>query len=149
MCIRDRCTREAPRPGAFDAARASELGITAGPDFGRLQRGETLTAPDGSTVTPDDVLGPTRPGRSLIVSGDNRDPMRLLDRAGPVQLLVHEATYTEDVLAGMGGDDRGHSTAARVAKAAELQGIDHLLLCLLYTSPSPRDATLSRMPSSA
>ena len=26
---------------------------------------------------------------------------------------------------------------------------DFLLICLLYTSPSPRDATLSRMPSSA
>ena len=26
---------------------------------------------------------------------------------------------------------------------------DQLLDCLLYTSPSPRDATLSRMPSSA
>ena len=25
----------------------------------------------------------------------------------------------------------------------------HLIGCLLYTSPSPRDATLSRMPSSA
>ena len=25
----------------------------------------------------------------------------------------------------------------------------HLYVCLLYTSPSPRDATLSRMPSSA
>ena len=25
----------------------------------------------------------------------------------------------------------------------------HALPCLLYTSPSPRDATLSRMPSSA
>ena len=25
----------------------------------------------------------------------------------------------------------------------------HLMICLLYTSPSPRDATLSRMPSSA
>ena len=25
----------------------------------------------------------------------------------------------------------------------------HLYICLLYTSPSPRDATLSRMPSSA
>ena len=25
----------------------------------------------------------------------------------------------------------------------------HLWVCLLYTSPSPRDATLSRMPSSA
>ena len=27
--------------------------------------------------------------------------------------------------------------------------IDHAESCLLYTSPSPRDATLSRMPSSA
>ena len=26
---------------------------------------------------------------------------------------------------------------------------EHLQCCLLYTSPSPRDATLSRMPSSA
>ena len=25
----------------------------------------------------------------------------------------------------------------------------HFYICLLYTSPSPRDATLSRMPSSA
>ena len=27
--------------------------------------------------------------------------------------------------------------------------VEHMRLCLLYTSPSPRDATLSRMPSSA
>ena len=27
--------------------------------------------------------------------------------------------------------------------------IHHHMTCLLYTSPSPRDATLSRMPSSA
>ena len=26
---------------------------------------------------------------------------------------------------------------------------DKVIVCLLYTSPSPRDATLSRMPSSA
>ena len=26
---------------------------------------------------------------------------------------------------------------------------EHMKICLLYTSPSPRDATLSRMPSSA
>ena len=28
-------------------------------------------------------------------------------------------------------------------------GEDQFFVCLLYTSPSPRDATLSRMPSSA
>ena len=36
----------------------------------------------------------------------------------------------------------GKTTLAK-ALAASIQG------CLLYTSPSPRDATLSRMPSSA
>ena len=30
-----------------------------------------------------------------------------------------------------------------------LESLATLLACLLYTSPSPRDATLSRMPSSA
>ena len=30
-----------------------------------------------------------------------------------------------------------------------VEKIEELLGCLLYTSPSPRDATLSRMPSSA
>ena len=35
----------------------------------------------------------------------------------------------------------------RKAIEAELKG--EIYTCLLYTSPSPRDATLSRMPSSA
>ena len=30
-----------------------------------------------------------------------------------------------------------------------LLGLGIISICLLYTSPSPRDATLSRMPSSA
>ena len=29
------------------------------------------------------------------------------------------------------------------------EGVYDIKICLLYTSPSPRDATLSRMPSSA
>ena len=37
-----------------------------------------------------------------------------------------------------------------VAKRAFVKNTDRLIkFCLLYTSPSPRDATLSRMPSSA
>ena len=36
-------------------------------------------------------------------------------------------------------------SSTEIAASAEL--LEHL--CLLYTSPSPRDATLSRMPSSA
>ena len=32
---------------------------------------------------------------------------------------------------------------------SQKMGVDLIKACLLYTSPSPRDATLSRMPSSA
>ena len=35
------------------------------------------------------------------------------------------------------------------ALAQEMADLGDLFICLLYTSPSPRDATLSRMPSSA
>ena len=49
----------------FDPDKAVRLGLTPGPDFGRVQRGETV---DG--VAPEHVLGPSRPGRKLVISGD-------------------------------------------------------------------------------
>jgi len=48
---------------------------------------------------------------------------------------------------------RGHTLEGVVISAKMDKTIvvrrDYLNYCLLYTSPSPRDATLSRMPSSA
>ena len=46
----------------------------------------------------------------------------------------------------------GGKVLARGPVADRLEGdVDGIvmMICLLYTSPSPRDATLSRMPSSA
>ena len=40
-------------------------------------------------------------------------------------------------------------TAEQVLRALVLKMLNNYSYCLLYTSPSPRDATLSRMPSSA
>ena len=40
----------------------------------------------------------------------------------------------------------GQTTEADLAQGETITPMGH---CLLYTSPSPRDATLSRMPSSA
>ena len=54
------------------------------------------------------------------------------------------------------GYDKEHdiiviSKTGKIGEVIELQGLRIALPldCLLYTSPSPRDATLSRMPSSA
>ena len=43
----------------------------------------------------------------------------------------------------------GISICGKTGTSQNPLGADHSVFCLLYTSPSPRDATLSRMPSSA
>ena len=58
-----------------------------------------------------------------------------------IDALVHEATR------GKQSFDRGGRLAA-MGKAHPVV-IDSFMSCLLYTSPSPRDRTRSRMPSSA
>jgi ribonuclease Z len=130
--------READRPGAFDVDRATALGVTPGPAFGTLQRGEPVEV-DGRVVEPGEVMGAPRPGRSLVIAGDNSDPTGLLGRAPGAQLLVHEATFTEAVVESLGGD-RGHSPAGRVGAAAEAAGVDNVIL----THFSPRYAYPSK-----
>ena len=102
---------EEDRPGRFDADRARELGIPFGPAFGRLQRGETV---DG--VSPDQVVGPPRPGRRVVLSGDTAPCEMLRVAADGADLLVHEATF----LAADGARAREtlHSTARQAAELA-------------------------------
>ena len=45
--------------------------------------------------------------------------------------------------------DAGHLVSNHSYTHANLTSLNKKQICLLYTSPSPRDATLSRMPSSA
>ena len=42
-----------------------------------------------------------------------------------------------------------NSLGAAATEAAAQEGASGIMGCLLYTSPSPRDRTRSRMPSSA
>jgi ribonuclease Z len=54
-------------PGKFDPAKAAALGVTPGPTFGRLVRGESVTVADGSTVQPCDVVSPASPGPVALI----------------------------------------------------------------------------------
>ena len=47
------------------------------------------------------------------------------------------------------GDDPEENKDTFAALLDILETAEEVVACLLYTSPSPRDATLSRMPSSA
>jgi ribonuclease Z len=102
---------EDERPGVFDPQAAVRLGLTPGPEFGRLQQGETIRG-----VTPEQVLGPPRPGRKVVISGDTRPCESLRVAAHRAELLIHEATFAQDELERAG--ETGHSTAAQAASLA-------------------------------
>jgi ribonuclease Z len=117
---------EEPRPGAFDPERAQQLGVAPGPDFGRLQDGETV-----NEVTPDQVMGEARRGRRVVIAGDTApcEMTRLV--AFEADLLVHEATFLDEE-ADRAAETR-HSTAAQAGELAAAAGVN--MLALTHISP--------------
>jgi ribonuclease Z len=115
---------EEPRRGRFDAALAADLGVASGPDFGRLERGETVNG-----VTREQVVGPDRPGRKVVLSGDTAPCEALRVAAHEADVLVHESTFLEEDAARAA--QTRHTTArqaAQIARDAEvgLLALTHL-----------------------
>jgi ribonuclease Z len=102
---------EDERPGVFDLEAATRLGLTPGPEFGRVQSGETVNG-----VSPEQVLGPARPGRKLVISGDTMPCESLRIAAHEADVLIHEATFAEDERERAA--ETGHSTAGQAAQLA-------------------------------
>ena len=123
---------EDDRPGRFDAEVAERLGVTPGPDFGRLQRGEAV---DG--VSPEQVIGEDRPGRRVVLSGDTAPCQGVEAFAHGADVLVHEATFLDQERSR--ARETGHTTAAQAAALARDAGVKMLALVHLSTRYFPRE----------
>jgi ribonuclease Z len=117
---------EEPRPGRFDVEAARALGVPEGPLWGTLQRGERVTLTEGIVVSPEQVLGPPRPGRKVVISGDTRPARSVLEAAIEADLLIHEATFSAEEKER--AEETGHSTAADAAELARVAGVRMLAL---------------------
>jgi ribonuclease Z len=117
---------EDPRPGEFDPVRARELGVTPGPDFGRLQRGEVVNG-----VRPEQVMGEARRGRKVVLTGDTApcEMTRLV--AWDADLLVHEATFADEE--GERAAETAHTTARQAGELGAAAGV--VMLALTHISP--------------
>jgi ribonuclease Z len=117
---------EDERPGRLDAELAQRLGVRFGPDLGRLQRGEAV-----GDVRPEQVMGPPRPGRKVVLSGDTSpcDIVRLA--AHEADLLVHEATFLDEEAER--AEQTGHSTAREAAQIAHEAQVRMLALTHVST----------------
>jgi ribonuclease Z len=116
---------EGPRPGRFDVARARELGVPEGPLFGRIHRGEDVHV-GGRVIHARDLVGPPRPGRAVVYSGDTRPCAATVTRAAGADVLIHEATFSEEEAARAA--ETFHSTAAGAARVARDASVGQLLL---------------------
>jgi ribonuclease Z len=129
---------EHTRLGRFQPERVRELGVPEGPLWGRLHRGETVQLPDGRSVGPTDLVGPPRPGRKVAISGDTRPSRAIAEAARGADLLVHEATFSEEEADK--AEQTGHSTAAAAATLAREAGVRRLVLTHIsarYTREAP------------
>lgn len=127
---------EKPRLGKFYPERAIALGIPKGPLWSRLQRGMDIILPDGRVIRPSDVLGPPRPGRKIVYSGDTRPSEKIAELASGADVLIHEATLGDDLTER--AEEEGHSTpsgAARIALKANAK-----LLVLIHISARYHEA---------
>jgi ribonuclease Z len=117
---------ERDRLGRFNPEKARAMGIPEGPLWGRLHRGQTVELADGSTVSPDQLVGPPRPGRTVVLSGDTRPCASVVDAAKGADLLIHEATFDDEEKER--AQETGHSTASGAAQVALAAGVRQLVL---------------------
>jgi len=128
---------ERARRGRFNVDEARRLEVPEGPMWGQLQSGRDVIV-DSKVVRSSDVLGPPRPGKSVAYCLDTRPCEMSVELARGVDLLIHEATYTDEYSSE--AQLYGHSTAAQAALIAQRAEVGKLLLTHFssrFSDPAP------------
>ena len=125
----------ARRPFLVDQADA--LGVPPGPWRRDLVNGESIRLPDGRQITPDQVLGPEKPGLRFVHVGDVSSTENLDEVCWQADTLVIEATYLEEE-AEM-AHEFAHLTARQAAELARRAQVKHLILTHISRRYRERD----------
>ena len=117
---------EKPRPGKFYPEKARSLEVPEGPFWSKLQHGSAVELPNGRIVKPEEVLGSPRPGRKIVYTGDTRSIKNLAEFAENADLLIHDATFDDELWERARED--GHSTPGQAAETARMAKAKRLVL---------------------
>jgi ribonuclease Z len=117
---------EKPRPGRFYPKKAKALGVPVGELWSKLQSGEEVTMADGIVVKPSDVMGPMRPGRKIVYTGDTKPFESFAGFADGADLVIHDCTFDDSLVEKAGVD--GHSTPSQAAGQAKAANAKRLAL---------------------
>jgi ribonuclease Z len=120
------CLREVTTQKRLDVDRLAVI-VPRGPAWGALQRGETVYLEDGTPLDPQAFLLPAPTPARLVIAGDNDTPELLAERCRDTDVLVHEATYVDDLLNARRAVWQ-HSSAGQVARFAAQHDLPNLVL---------------------
>jgi ribonuclease Z len=131
------CFEEDLRPGKFHKKKALSLGIPEGPLFNKLQKGLGVEI-NGIKIEPYDVMGKSRPGRKITLTGDTRYCKKLIEFAHKSDVLIHDSTFDSSIETK--ANEYGHSTAQQAAEIAKKAGVEKLFL--VHISPRYKDGKI-------
>jgi ribonuclease Z len=126
---------KARRP--FLPEKAEALGVPMGPQRRDLVNGLAVTLPDGTCISPEDVLGEVKAGTRFVHIGDTGRTDNLLEYCQNADGLVIESTYLEEE-ADM-ARDYAHLTARQAAELAVKAGVKQLFLTHISRRYRERD----------
>src|SRR5919108_1448154 len=136
------CLTEFERPGIFSIKEARRLGIPEGKLYHELQYGQDIVY-EGKIIKSSQVMGPTRPGRKVGISGDTRPTSKLQNFFEDCDVLVFESTYSYEKH--NKALENFHSTATEAAQLAKAAGVKKLFL----THFSPRYEEINQLVQQA
>ncbi len=136
---------ERQRPGKFNPDKALALGIPMGPLWGRLQKGLPVSAPDGSTVHPEQVLGPARRGRHVAYVVDTRPAEGVYRLCENADLAFIEGMFLDEH--SDHADEKGHLTVKEAANIVKSAGASRAVL--VHVSPRYENSELTKLEEEA
>lgn len=117
--------REKDRVGRMNVEFLESIGLPRGPLWGRLQRGEPVEW-GGRIIRPEEAVGPPRPGRRIVYTGDTSPDDRIAEFAKGADVLIHDSTF--DSSYEREAAEQGHSTSRQAAEIARKVRVKRLYL---------------------
>ncbi|WP_390404557.1 ribonuclease Z [Lacticaseibacillus jixiensis] len=117
---------EKPHPGELLIDKVRQAKVPAGPLYGKLKAGETITLADGRILNGHDFIGPAQSGRTVAIFGDTRRTPHAQALAQDADVLVHESTFGPDEA--KLARQYYHTTNIQAAQLAKAAHVKRLLL---------------------
>lgn len=102
--------------------KMEKLGLGPSPKIRKLKQGKSIEV-DGKEIKPEDVVEEVR-GRKIVYTGDTEKLEKTVEVSKGADLLIHEATFTNDIIE----EKYGHTSARQAAQIAKEAGVKKLVL---------------------